>query len=373
MVTDSAKNFSYVSIGQTVATGFQACFYLIFAGLLDPEHYGQISYLIAIAGVFSTVSRFGLPYTVTIYAAKENHILSNQANVMAIIATTLASIVLIPINIYAAILSFTLSSFALNQHNLLGFKKYKQYMWTAIIKSALLVALPVLLYFMFEVPGILIGMAISNFLGSLNFLKSLNTKIQSFRELRNNFKVLVNNFGVDMSLNLPAIVDKLLIVPLFGLLSVGIYQFNMQILVGLGMLPMILYSFLLPEEASGKNYKKISYITVAGSSLLALLVIIFSPMVIKQFFPKFYDGIFSLQIMIVSLVPLSFSSIFNAKLQAQESTKIGYSAIVRIVSLLGFIAIFGKLYGLVGLSIAVLLSTILYMASLYVLFQRSKR
>ena len=372
-MNSSAKNFSYVSIGQTVATAFQACFYLIFAGLLDPEHYGQISYLIALAGVFSTVSRFGLPYTITIYAAKENRILSNQANVLAIIATTIASIVLIPINIYAALLSFTLSSFALNQHNLLGLKKYNQYMWTAIIKSALLIGLPILLYFILEIPGILIGMAISNFLGSLNFLKSLNTKVQSFRELRNNFKVLVNNFGVDMSLNLPAIVDKLLIVPLFGLLSVGIYQFNMQILTGLGMLPVILYSFLLPEEASGKNYKKINYITVVGSSLLALLVIIFSPIIIKHLFPKFYDGIFSLQIMIASLVPLSFSSIFNAKLQAQESTKIGYSAIVRIASLLGFIAILGKLYGLAGLSIAVLLSTTLYTLSLFVLYYRSKK
>ncbi len=369
-VDKTNTSFSYLTIGTLAANGLQAVFYMIFATLLKPEMYGQMSYFIALAGIFSIISLFGLHQTVTVYQAKKKSVIANQANVLAVITTAVAALILIPINVYAALLAFGFSSFAINQYNLLGLKKYKQFAWTAIVKSILLLIIPIALYFIFEVPGIFVGMAISNFFGSFDFFKSLNMKVQSFHELRDNYKVVIHNFGVDMSQNLPPIVDKLLIVPLFGLFVVGIYQFNIQILLGLGTLPRVLHIFLLPEESGGTSHKKISYLAIFGSGLLALAVIVFSPIIINNFFPKFSEGIFSLQIMGTSLIPLSVSSIYNAKLQAIESTKIGLSGIVRIVSLLGLIAMLGNLYGLVGLSIAVLLSTILYTISLAILYHR---
>lgn len=372
MPSGLSKNFFSVAVGQIIASSLQALFYLIFASLLEPERYGQMSYLIALAGMFSTISRFGLHFTVEVYQAKGNSVLSNQANTLAAIMTGIAALILLPINEFAAILSMAFSFFAMTQYNLLGLKQYKKYVKIAIVKSILFIIIPILLYFVFEIPGILLGMAISNFVGSFTFMKSLNIKVQSFHHLRSNYKFLTHNFGVDVALTFPTILDKLLIVPLFGFISVGIYQFNMQILAAIGLLPEILHSFLLSEESSGNTHKKINYLTVLSSGLFVLMITILAPFIIAKFFPQFSEGIFSLQILVVSAIPLSITSILNAKLQSRESSKIGFSGIIRIISLLIFILIFGNLYGVVGLSIAVLLSIILYTIFLCILFYKTK-
>ena len=61
-----------------------------------------------------------------------------------------------------------------------------------------------------------------------------------------------------------------------------------------------------------------------------------------------------------SIIPLTISAIISAKLQASESTVVGYSGIVRVGSLLILIAILGSMFDLIGLAISVLLSTIFY-------------
>ena len=93
----------------------------------------------------------------------------------------------------------------------------------------------------------------------------------------------------------------------------------------------------------------------------------------SELFPKYQEGIFSLQIIVFSIFPLVASSIFSAKLQAKESIQIGYSAIVRIASLLILILILGNLYGLVGLSVSVLLSSTIYAIFLFILYQKVKK
>ena len=52
------KNFSYVLVGKTITNSLQAIFYLAIASILEPEGYGQLIYLISIAGVFTVIFRF---------------------------------------------------------------------------------------------------------------------------------------------------------------------------------------------------------------------------------------------------------------------------------------------------------------------------
>jgi len=350
------KNFSYIVIGKTITAALYSGFYLIFATILEPETYGEMSYMIAIAGTASIISRFGFPLSVVVYRAKEQHVLSNQINMLAVITTGATALILLPIEINAALLCFALSTFLMNTHNLLGFKKYKKYFWASVIRSISTIILPVAFYFAFDIPGILLGLALSNFLGSIDFFKSLSSKIQSFREIRSHRTVLLNNFGVEASSALNRWVDKLLIFPLYGFAFVGLYQFNLQIMVVLMILPTSLYSFMLSEKSSGKKHKRLVSIILIVTIILVIFAIIFSPYIIEQLFPKFGKGVNALQILIISVIPLSITQILKAELQAQESTKVGYAGIARIASLLSFIAILGNLYGLEGLSIAVLVS-----------------
>ena len=369
---NTQRNFSYVLGGGIGATGLNASFYFIFAAILSPEDYGHLSYIIAIAGTASIISQFGFPHSITVYQSKGKSILSNQVNMLAVITSTLAALILLTISLHVALLSFSLSFFIMNQHNLLGFKKYKKFFWLGILKGILVVTLPILFYFIFDIPGVLLGMALSNILCSIPFFKILNFKIRSFNLIKPNFKFLLHNFSVQSSSGFAKFLDKLIIVPIFGFAYLGLYQFNLQILIALTILPAALHSFLLTEEASGNKHPKINFLIICFAILIVIISIFVSPILIDYIFPKYYEGIQSLQIMLVSLIPISISAIINPKLQAKESTKVGFPPIIRIGSLIAFIVIFSNYYGLIGLAMAVLLSSIFEAISLSIIFYSVK-
>jgi len=210
----SAKNFSYVSIGRIAAIGLQAIFYLAFAALLDPETYGQLNYIVALAGTFSTLSRFGLNSSLQIFRAKGESKKSDQVGTLFILTTGVAALILLTIDVFAAVLSVAVSFFIMNLQNMMGLKQYKKFMLHSILKNILILIISVLFYFVLDIPGIILGMAISNFLASIPYFKQI--KLKSFFDLRKHYKFLIHNFGVDASLNLAFLMDKLLIAPLFG-------------------------------------------------------------------------------------------------------------------------------------------------------------
>ena len=260
----------------------------------------------------------------------------------------------------------------MSQYNLLGQKRYKDFMKFALLRSLLLILIPVILYFWIDLHGILIGMAISYFICSIPFMKMLKFKINSFNKIKSNFHIVLQNFGVDLSSNLSRRIDKLLIAPLLGFASTGIYQFNLQILFGLELIPTALHSFLLSEESSGKKHKKIEFSVIVFSVIISLIVIGISPFLIEYFLPSYSDGIPSLQILVISIIPLTIIAVLNAKLQAKESTKIGFSAILRIGTLLILIMVLGQWLGLMGLSLSVLFSVIAHVVFLFILYRKTK-
>jgi len=367
--TDSIKNFSFVGIGRSITIILQAVLYLILAALLEPEIYGELNVILALAATFSSISLFGFNLTLQVNRAKKNSVVSEQVITLFLITTTCAAIILAFYDVLASLLCLSTSFFIMNQSHLLGIKNYKKYMKNSVLKSCTFLVIPLGLYFVLEIPGIIIGMTISAFIGSTYFFRVI--KIRSFFGLKNQIGVLLHNFGVQANNTLIFMVDKLLIAYLFGFFIVGIYQFNLQIYLALGSLPITLGIFLISEEASGKSHGKLSLIAILASVLLAVLVIFLAPILVPYFFPKYTEGIFALQILIMSIIPLSISSIYSAKLIATESTKIGYSAIVQIGSILFFIAFLGELYQLEGLSLAVLLSAIINTIFVYFLYKQT--
>lgn len=257
--------------------------------------------------------------------------------------------------------------------NLLGLKKYKLYFKANIIKSILVISLSIVLYFNFELPGIILGFALAHLVMSYDFFRDLKRPIEKFSQIKIKFKTLLHNYGVDLSTSLAIFVDKLVIAPLFGFKIVGLYQLNLQILFALETIPLAIHSFILSEESSGRKHNTLIIWVTMSSIVTAVIVIFLAPFVIPQLFPKYVEGIDSLQVLILSIIPLSINAILNAKLQALESTKIGFSFIIRIGSLLILLAILGSEFGLIGLSLAVLFSAIFNTIFLYVLYNKSKK
>ena len=374
-MSKTTKNFSYLSIGQIIATGFHALFYFVFAALLEPEIYGQMSYWIAIAGIVSLISRIGMPYSVTVFQAKENYTFVQQANILIVITSGIGSIFLLFIEPYAALLSLGFSFFFMNQYNLLGLKQYKKLAITIIVRSILFISLPLVFYFYMDFIGIILGLAIANLIGSISYFKLLRFKllrfkINSFSELIKNSKVIIHNFGVESSTTLPTVIDKLIIVHLLGFTVTGIYQFNIQILIGLAVIPQLLHGFVLSEESSGNISPKLLKLVFLVSVLVVIISVVSMSFLVDSLFPKYVDGVISLQIIVISLIPLSLASVFTARLQSQESTLVGYSLIIRIGTLVVLLIFLGSWLNLEGLSLAVLISTSCYAGFLYYLYRK---
>jgi len=364
---NSVRNFSYVGLGRIFGISLQAIFYLIFASILGPEKYGGLNVVVALATTFSIASRFGMSISLQVYQAKQKSEISNQIKTLFIIFTSIAALILLSIDPYAAILTASLSFFIINQQNLLGLFQYKKFMIFTIIKSGLFFIIPFLLYFVLDLSGIVIGMSIANFVASAPFFKNL--KIVSFTGLKAYKKTLIQNFLVDMAQFVYSL-DKLLISFLFGFLIVGIYQFNLQIFIGLTVLPQILLSYLISEESKGITHGKIISLAIIISVLVTAAVILFAPFFVSEFFPDYSEGIFSLQILVVTLIPSTIGAILGSKLIARESSKVGFVSIIHIGILLGLIIILGQNFGLVGLSIAVLITNIVLVYLYYFLYRK---
>lgn len=372
VIGNAMKNFSYVVINRILTTGLHGIFWLIIATVLEPELFGELSYVIAIINVLVLISNFGFSQSIVVFQAKKNTEFANAINITLAISASIAAIVLLPVNKFATIACLGFSFFSMNQANLLGTQQYKKFMFNGLAKSILFLILPISLYFLLQLDGVLLGMAISDLICSFYFFTLLRSQKKAFRDLISNFKVLVHNFSLEVSSVLPRIADKLLIVPLFGYLFTGLYQFNMQILFALEALPVAMYTFLLSEESSGKTHKKLSSFAIILSAIITIVIIIISPIVINEFFPKYSEGILALQVLIITIIPLTLSSILSAKLQAKESTTVGFSIIIRIGSLLGLIIFLGERYELVGVSLAFLISTILNTIFIFILYNKSK-
>ena len=369
---NNIKQFSYVGIGRLTAIGIQAVFYFIFARLLIPESYGELSVIIALAGTFSIFSRFGLNITLQVQQAKRNVEVSDKIKTLVLFSTIAASLILLPINIFASLLCLGLSLFTMSQQDLLGLKNYKKFMHFSILRAGLFILFPILFYFVLEIPGIIIGMAISNLVASIPFFYKF--KIKSFFELKDHIKVIIHNYVMDSSGSLEFTLDKLIIASFMGLYLVGVYQLNVQVLLALGVIPTILSSYLISEESSGFTHKKISYLALLSSVIVAILAIFSVPYLVNEFLPKYSEGISSMQIMILTIIPQTIGSYFGAKLISRESTKMGYIALIKLIAFLILIVFLGDLYGLIGLSLALLLSTLvgLFVLLLYFKKQQSK-
>lgn len=369
----SVKKFSYVSFGGMMTTGIQAIFYIILALILDPGVYGKLSYFIALASTFAIISRFGVSSTVVVYQSQKKEILVDEANIFSLITAVIASLLLLLIDPFVAFLCLTISFFIMNQFNLLGIKNYKAYFSMGVLRSGIILFLPFILYFILNIEGILIGIAFANLFASMQFFKMLNLKIRSFHNLKSDYKVIIHNFGVEVSQTLPRWIDKLIIVPILGFAVTGIYQLNIQILLALTVLPIALRLFLLSEESAGLIHKKISFGVILGSIFLAIAGSLLSPYFVTEIFPNYIDGVEGLQIMVFAIIPFTITAMFIAKLQAKKSTKVGFSAVVSIGSLLALITILGEPYGIIGLSVAVLLSAILESLFVLVIFYLERK
>lgn len=354
------KDLSNVGLGNILATGIGAIFWIYIARIVGTEGYGQLSYLLAIAGLAVSISSLGSSTSLTVYRAKEIPI---QATffLITIISGFVASISLFFItnNSAIAIFPFGYAMFSLSSAELLGRKLFKKYSIVMFSQRVVMIVSALTLYHFLGIQGILLGYSVS-------FYPYLYLVVKGFRESKIDFSLfrprlhfVIGNYVYELIGTLGSTVDKMIIFPLFGASLLGQYHLGQQILQAMIILPYIVFQYVLPHDASGNANKKLKAYTILCSAILAILAIILSPLLVPLLFKGFDKSIVAIQIMGLNVIPYSISIMLKSEFFGSEKIKtVLYGSGIALGIIVVGILTLGRYFDIYGLSITVLLAGI---------------
>lgn len=351
-----------IGISDVISGGISALFWLYVATLLEVESYGEIFYILAIVNIATTISLIGSGSTLSVYIPKNVKLESAIFFIVVILGSAVSLIILLMYyDLGLSLYVFGAVIFGLATSEILAKKLYVIYSKYLFVQKILSVGLSIGLYHWIGIDGIILGIALSFFVYVIIIIKTFKTAKIDFSLLRPRFGFLMNSYATDIITALGKQADKLVIAPLLGFTLLGNYQLGLQFVSVFQLLPMIVLKYTLPHDASGNPNKNLKITMILVSICFTVLIIILAPIIIPIFFQKFIYTIEVIQILSLSLIPVSIGTIYISKFLGSEHSKIILiNVILYISSFLLFVLIIGNTLGIVGIAIAYVVSTIVY-------------
>ena len=349
------KGLTYITIGNIGSALLGAFFWFILASILKVSEYGEVNYYLSLVSIPVAIGLAGLNTTVTTYLAKGEEEIIYEANSIILILSLILALFLISFQLILSLILISMIFYGMALAEIIGKKLYDEYTFVSLTNKLIQIVLSILLYFKYGLIGILIGYFLGYFLLSYRYLKSLSKFTLKINNLRNKLKFILHSYGLNLIGNLSSFLDKIIIGTIFGFYVLGLYQLGYQFLVFLMTVSGSFYTYLLPEEASGENKKEVKLIGLILSIVIAIIIFLFSPLIIKIFFPNFISAIQIVQIMSLSVIPATIISISNARLFGKEKSKYTLiGGIIYLISLIIGIVFFGKILGIIGLAFSII-------------------
>ena len=346
------KGLLSIGFADIVGSAIAAFFWLYIASQLNPDVYGELIYFISIAGLAQMVSLLGSSNALTVYTAKNVKIQSTLFLISILAAAISLAIITIFYNrIDAGLLAVGFVVFSLVNSVILGNKLFVKYSKLVLSQKILTLILGIGLYFVFDVYGIIYGLALSYIPHLVVFVKEFSRTRIDFALLKPRKGFIINNYVMNLVAGLGGTVDKLIIAPVLGLALLGNYSLALQMFTMMMVFSEIVYKYLLPFDASGKSNKKIRQIALVVSIIIAILGVTILPSVVDWLFPKYVDATDAIQIMSVGVVPGTISILYSSKFLGMEKSKFVMTAkLVSLGVMFGGFLYFGPIYGAIGLA-----------------------
>ncbi len=357
----NSPNLTSLGIASGISNLIGAIFWFYIASLLGTELYGQVSYFISIALIGSTVSLLGSANTIVVYSAKKIKIQSTIF-LITIISSLITSVILFiffeeSLGISIFVVGFVI--FSLFVSDLTGRKLFIKYSKIIISQKILQVCLSILLYYVVGINGIILGIGISFIPFGLLLIKEFKIQEINFSLLKTHYGFMTNNYVLDISRTLAGSVDKIFLLPILGFSLLGNFQLGVQFLSVLSIIPVVVFQYTLPNDATGHSVVKIKKYLILISILLPIITIILSPILLPIIFPEFNEAIPTIQIMSLAIIPFTITSTYVSKFLGLTKSKyvlIG-SGIFLLIEIPGII-ILGTFFGIIGAAISILLGRI---------------
>ena len=369
------KSISQIGAATAGGNAIAAIFWIYMADLMGQEDYGELGYMLSIAGIASTISILGGQWTMSVYTAKGVRI-ESSLYFISIITSTVSAIVLYFLfeNVGMSVYVISLVIFNLFTAEILGKKRYKTYSKIFFVQKIILVTLAILLYYILGAEGVLLAYGISYLVFTSRIISALRNHEFNFGLLRQRFKFWMFNYIIQLSNSARAQIDILLIGPLFGFALVGNYFLGLQVLGLFLILPLIIFKYTLPQDSSGSSTKQIKIITIATSIGFALLGIFVAPEVIPLVLPEYTDTVELIPLLSLAIIPRTITTMLMSGFLGKENNMhllvgnlIAFSIIVSGILYLP------EYFDIVGLAIAYVLSVTIQTIYLLIVYLRTAK
>jgi len=355
------QNFKGVAtIGTTdiIGTGITSIFWLYLPTILSSENYGEIHYVLSIAGIGLSISLIGSRDSITVFTSKSIN-LNGTLYFLSLFVGILFVLVLsfiFEINSIIILLGFIINDLALGY--LLGKKIYKKYFSYVLIQKILTVTLGISFYFIFGYEGILYGLSLSYLPFVIIIIREIKNSKIDFSLLKLHREFVTNTYVLNLIGIFRSHFDKIIIVPLLGFSVLGNYALAMQVFSIMMLTSNVVFKYVLSHDAQGITNNKIKNLTIFFSILLAILGIFLSPVLIPIIFPNFIPAIDAIQIISLAVIPATIGQMQVSKLLGHEKSRpVLISRIIGVsIMVLGFVTI-GLLFELQGVAFAYLISS----------------
>lgn len=347
------RNVTVLGFASISGNAISAIFWLFLANIMGAKSFGEIGYLISIAGITMSISIWGSEKALMVYTAKGLNI-QPPIYIISVITSGIAALILyfmfesIGMSIYligAVIYNLTIAEF-------LGRKQYKNYSIHFLLQKILFVVLALGLFYVIGPQGILLGFGLSCLIFTHRMIKTIKTTKIDFKIIKQKSGFIVNNYIIDLSAQFGGQIDKLLIGPIFGFVLLGNYYLGIQVLNILSIIPEVVIQYTLPQDASGKSTRNIKILTVCASGALALIGIFVVPLFLPIFLPEYTETLDLIPILSVAIIPITVSSMYISKFLGNEKSRfVVVSYLIVIVILVPGIIILGDKMGITGLAI----------------------
>jgi len=355
----SFKDLFTLGSADIIGVAITGIFWLSIASFIEVEDYGQLHYLLGIAGIAYIVTLIGTQQTITVYSAKKTNVVSTLFFISIVVASITALIVFF---IYGQLeLSLLVIGYAVNDMvigYLLGKKLFGNYSKYILTQRMLVFILGFGFYSIFGVDGILYALALSYIHFTLIMYKGLKDSKINYSSLKTRSGFIVNNYALSVVGGFRGNIDKVIIAPLLGFIVLGNLALALQFYVILMVIPQIVFKFTLSHDANGVPTTKVKLWTFLFAVVTCITTIILSPFLIPLFFEKFVDVVIAIQILSVSIIPATGTLFYQSKFLGQEKSKnplIGLSIQVAI-TITGIITL-GQMYGMIGVTISYVLAS----------------
>lgn len=357
----NSPNLTSLGISSGISNLIGAVFWFYIASLLGTELYGQVSYFISIALIGSTVSLLGSANTLVVYSAKKIKIQSTIFLITIIFSLIISVILFIffeeNLGISIFVVGFVI--FSLFVSDLTGRKLFIKYSKIIISQKILQVCLSILLYYIVGINGIILGIGISFIPFGLLLIKEFKIQEIDFSLLKTHYGFMSNNYFLDISRTLEGSVDKILLLPILGFSLLGNFQLGVQFLSVLTIIPVVVFQYTLPNDATGHSVVKIKKYLILISILLPVITIILSPILLPIIFPEFNEAIPTIQIMSLAIIPFTITSTYVSKFLGLRKSKyvLMGSGIFLLIQIPGIILL-GTFFGIIGAAISILVGRV---------------